>query len=260
MKMCHSSEQRAYMFPHLIHLRQLRCPRWVYFIVYSNNLCFPPAVSEEQCLYQIYLDELYGGLQKPNEEEKKKYVVWVAVLLLNVFLRNSIFRWSATDVAYVSLVVLTVYKRVLFFCCFFFWGQGWLNDIHTLFHLDWKILLFLNRLADKKATIGYTYEDSTVTEPEPQSDKEEDNSENSESEEDEGIPDIGKDMDLVKMGKKDKLKMDGGGMLPKLNICVSCISECTDVEVDVDELNQEQVLDLNKIATPYGMSEGDFVR
>jgi len=30
-------------------------------------------VSEEQCLYQIYVDELYGGLQKPNEDEKKKY-------------------------------------------------------------------------------------------------------------------------------------------------------------------------------------------
>ena len=43
------------------------------------------------------------------------------------------------------------------------------------------------RLAEKKATIGYTYEDSTVTEPEP-------NSENSESEEDEGIPDIGEEM------------------------------------------------------------------
>ncbi|XP_037630575.1 CLK4-associating serine/arginine rich protein isoform X4 [Sebastes umbrosus] len=107
-------------------------------------------ISEEQCLYQIYLDELYGGLQKPNEDEKKK-------------------------------------------------------------------------LAEKKATIGYTYEDSTVTEPDPESDKDEDNSENSESEEDEGIPDI-------------------------------------DVEVDVDELNQEQVLDVNKMATPYGMAEGDFVR
>ncbi|XP_068440688.1 CLK4-associating serine/arginine rich protein isoform X2 [Clinocottus analis] len=106
-------------------------------------------ISEEQCLYQIYLDELYGGLQKPNEDEKKK-------------------------------------------------------------------------LAEKKATIGYTYEDSTVAEPEPESDKEEENSE-SESEEDEGIPDI-------------------------------------DVEVDVDELNQEQVLDVNKMATPYGMAEGDFVR
>ncbi|KAJ3590533.1 hypothetical protein NHX12_008483 [Muraenolepis orangiensis] len=107
-------------------------------------------ISEEQCLYQIYLDELYGGLPRPNEDEKKK-------------------------------------------------------------------------LGEKKAAIGYTYEDSTVEEPEPTSDKDEDNSENSESEEDEGIPDI-------------------------------------DVEVDVDELNQEQELDLNKIATPYGMAEGDFVR
>lgn len=49
-------------------------------------------------------------------------------------------------------------------------------------------------MAEKKATIGYTYEDSTVTEPEPQSDKDEENSENSESEEDEGIPDIGEEM------------------------------------------------------------------
>lgn len=29
-------------------------------------------VSEEQCLYQIYIDELYGGLQRPSEDEKKK--------------------------------------------------------------------------------------------------------------------------------------------------------------------------------------------
>uniref|UniRef100_A0A8C5BSS1 CLK4-associating serine/arginine rich protein n=1 Tax=Gadus morhua TaxID=8049 RepID=A0A8C5BSS1_GADMO len=107
-------------------------------------------ISEEQCLYQIYLDELYGGLPRPNEDEKKK-------------------------------------------------------------------------LAEKKATIGYTYEDSTVEEPEPTSDKDEENSEEEESEEDEGIPDI-------------------------------------DVEVDVDELNIEQELDLNKMATPYGMAEGDFVR
>lgn len=35
---------------------------------------------------------------------------------------------------------------------------------------------------------------------------------------------------------------------------------CTDVEVDVDELNQEQVLDINKMAASYGMAEGDFVR
>ncbi|KAK3548556.1 hypothetical protein QTP70_014475 [Hemibagrus guttatus] len=108
------------------------------------------SISEEQCLYQIYVDELYGGLQKPNEDEKKK-------------------------------------------------------------------------LAEKKAQIGYTYEDSTVTETDARSDKgDEDNSENSESEEDEVIPDI-------------------------------------DVEVDVDELNPEQVMELNKMATPYGMADGDFV-
>lgn len=48
------------------------------------------------------------------------------------------------------------------------------------------------RLAEKKAQIGYTYEDSTVTESDARSDKgDEDNSENSESEEDEVIPDIG---------------------------------------------------------------------
>lgn len=35
---------------------------------------------------------------------------------------------------------------------------------------------------------------------------------------------------------------------------------CPDVEVDVDELNPEQVLDVNKMATSYGMAEGDFVR
>ncbi|XP_026868535.2 CLK4-associating serine/arginine rich protein isoform X2 [Electrophorus electricus] len=107
-------------------------------------------ISEEQCLYQIYVDELYGGLQKPNEDEKKK-------------------------------------------------------------------------LAEKKAQIGYTYEDSTVPEQDARSDKgDEENSENSESEEDEVIPDI-------------------------------------DVEVDVDELSPEQVMELNKMATPYGMADGDFV-
>ena len=42
-------------------------------------------------------------------------------------------------------------------------------------------------------------------------------------------------------------------------VCV-CVCACVDVEVDVDELNIEQELDLNKIATPYGMAEGDFVR
>ncbi|KFQ73084.1 CLK4-associating serine/arginine rich protein [Phaethon lepturus] len=110
-------------------------------------------ISEEQCLYQIYIDELYGGLQKPNEDEKKK-------------------------------------------------------------------------LAEKKASIGYTYEDSTVAELENSMEKrgdEEDSEEDSNTDEDEVIPDI-------------------------------------DVEVDVDELNQEQVADLNKQATTYGMAEGDFVR
>ncbi|XP_015282745.1 PREDICTED: CLK4-associating serine/arginine rich protein isoform X4 [Gekko japonicus] len=110
-------------------------------------------ISEEQCLYQIYIDELYGGLQKPNEDEKKK-------------------------------------------------------------------------LAEKKASIGYTYEDSTVAElenpPEKRTD-DDDSEEDSNTDEDEVIPDI-------------------------------------DVEVDVDELNQEQVADLNKQATTYGMAEGDFVR
>uniref|UniRef100_A0A672UNL9 CLK4 associating serine/arginine rich protein n=1 Tax=Strigops habroptila TaxID=2489341 RepID=A0A672UNL9_STRHB len=110
-------------------------------------------ISEEQCLYQIYIDELYGGLQKPNEDEKKK-------------------------------------------------------------------------LAEKKASIGYTYEDSTVAELDNNVEKrgeEEDSEEDSNTDEDEVIPDI-------------------------------------DVEVDVDELNQEQVADLNKQATTYGMAEGDFVR
>lgn len=40
--------------------------------------------------------------------------------------------------------------------------------------------------------------------------------------------------------------------------CHTCVF--ADVEVDVDELNQEQVLDVNKMATAYGMAEGDFVR
>ncbi|CAK7301503.1 CLK4-associating serine/arginine rich protein [Vulpes lagopus] len=111
-------------------------------------------ISEEQCLYQIYIDELYGGLQRPSEDEKKK-------------------------------------------------------------------------LAEKKASIGYTYEDSTVAEVEKVVEKPEEEEspaeEESNSDEDEVIPDI-------------------------------------DVEVDVDELNQEQVADLNKQATTYGMADGDFVR
>nr|XP_006126523.1 CLK4-associating serine/arginine rich protein [Pelodiscus sinensis] len=113
-------------------------------------------ISEEQCLYQIYIDELYGGLQKPNEAPQASF----------------------------------------------------------------------GGLAEKKASIGYTYEDSTVAELESSLEKrgdEEDSEEDSNTDEDEVIPDI-------------------------------------DVEVDVDELNQEQVADLNKQATTYGMAEGDFVR
>ncbi len=57
---------------------------------------------------------------------------------------------------------------------------------------DHIIIFFTVRLAEKKAQIGYTYEDSTVTEPDEQMEKgNEDDSENSESEEDEVIPDIG---------------------------------------------------------------------
>ncbi|XP_067875061.1 CLK4-associating serine/arginine rich protein [Heterodontus francisci] len=109
-------------------------------------------IAEEQCLYQIYIDELYGGMQKPNEDEKKK-------------------------------------------------------------------------LAEKKASIGYTYDDSSVTTDDKIEERDEDEEEDSDekSDSDEEIPDI-------------------------------------DVEVDVDELNSEQTLELNKLATTYGMSEGDFVR
>ncbi|XP_063287784.1 CLK4-associating serine/arginine rich protein isoform X1 [Pelobates fuscus] len=109
-------------------------------------------ISEEQCLYQIYIDELYGGLQRPGEEEKKK-------------------------------------------------------------------------LSEKKASIGYTYEDSTVADlgDSPEKGEDEDSDDESKSDEDEVIPDI-------------------------------------DVEVDVDDITEEQVADLNKQATTYGMADGDFVR
>lgn len=43
----------------------LHVPGWA-------DLCLSLPVSEEQCLYQIYIDELYGGLQRPSEDEKKK--------------------------------------------------------------------------------------------------------------------------------------------------------------------------------------------
>ncbi|XP_069602931.1 CLK4-associating serine/arginine rich protein isoform X1 [Ranitomeya imitator] len=107
-------------------------------------------ISEEQCLYQIYIDELYGGLQRPGDDEKK-------------------------------------------------------------------------RLAEKKASIGYTYDDSTVADLGSSDKEDEDSDDESKSDEDEVIPDI-------------------------------------DVEVDVDDITEEQVADLNKQATTYGMAEGDFVR
>ena len=104
-------------------------------------------------MYQIYVDELYGGLQRPNEDEKKKYAP------------------PSSQTNECSVLVYRV---------------GWFSVCDTFSSLS--------RLAEKKATIGYTYEDSTVTEPDGQSEKgEEDDSENSESEEDEGIPDIGEE-------------------------------------------------------------------
>lgn len=45
---------------------------WSYVGAVFVSECCLFVVSEEQCLYQIYVDELYGGLQKPNEDEKKK--------------------------------------------------------------------------------------------------------------------------------------------------------------------------------------------
>lgn len=44
-----------------------------------------------------------------------------------------------------------------------------------------------------------------------------------------------------------------------LTMCVWMLSQFVDVEVDVDELNPEQVTEINKMATTYGMAEGDFV-
>lgn len=107
-------------------------------------------------MYQIYLDELYGGLQKPNEDEKKRYVI----VMLSQFL---FLPTEQLNQCLLESVGLRCVSKCLFWWC---------------------------RLAEKKASIGYTYEDSTVTEPDPESDKDEENSE-SESEEDEGIPDIG---------------------------------------------------------------------
>lgn len=88
-----------------------------------------------------------------------------------------------------------ILKLIFHPCCAF--------DVFFIFPLEHLKQVFIDksfflcRLAEKKATIGYTYEDSTVTEPEPHSDKDEENSENSESEEDEGIPDIGEQMGYI---------------------------------------------------------------
>uniref|UniRef100_A0A8C5TGE2 CLK4 associating serine/arginine rich protein n=1 Tax=Malurus cyaneus samueli TaxID=2593467 RepID=A0A8C5TGE2_9PASS len=99
-------------------------------------------ISEEQCLYQIYIDELYGGLQKPNEDEKKK-------------------------------------------------------------------------LAEKKASIGYTYEDSTVEELENSLEKrpgdEEDSEEDSNTDEDESqnpFPDSLLQIPLEEIPKSQKSHPD----------------------------------------------------
>lgn len=42
-------------------------------------------------------------------------------------------------------------------------------------------------------------------------------------------------------------------------MCLYLLFHIVDVEVDVDELNTEQVTEINKMATTYGMAEEDFV-
>lgn len=139
----------------------------------------------------------------------------------------------------------------------------WFWHIWLVFFL---LIYYLCRLAEKRAAIGYTYEDGIVAETETQSDKDEDNSENSESEEDEGIPDIGELMCVVWTFLMYLHPVTMGDLGPGAFLWRTvmfwcwCLILCTDVEVDVDELNQEQVLDINKMANSYGMSEGDFVR
>lgn len=82
-------------------------------------------------------------------------------------------------------------KSMFSFFCFHPYSTS--PKVYRFWHIWLFIFLiyYLCRLAEKRAAIGYTYEDGIVAEPEPQSDKDDDNSENSESEEDEGIPDIG---------------------------------------------------------------------
>ncbi|XP_039589078.1 CLK4-associating serine/arginine rich protein-like, partial [Passer montanus] len=218
-------------------------------------------ISEEQCLYQIYIDELYGGLQKPNEDEKKKLAEKKASIGYTYEdstveeLENSLEKRagdeedseedSNTDEDEVipdidvevdvdelnQEQVADLNKQATTYGM----AEGDFVRIWDLPPNPDELYGGLQKpnedekkkLAEKKASIGYTYEDSTVEELENSLEKragdEEDSEEDSNTDEDEVIPDI-------------------------------------DVEVDVDELNQEQVADLNKQATTYGMAEGDFVR
>ena len=50
------------------------------------------AVTEEQALHQLYLDEQFGAINKDNEEEKNKYVITNKNLghkIVNIFLTIS---------------------------------------------------------------------------------------------------------------------------------------------------------------------------
>ena len=64
-------------YPPVLVMPCLLClpPSGYVVFLYSLTSRCPSAVSEEQCLYQIQMDELYGGLQRPNEDEKKKLVL-----------------------------------------------------------------------------------------------------------------------------------------------------------------------------------------
>lgn len=176
--------------------------------------CCPSIVSEEQCLYQIYLDELYGGLQKPNEEEKKKYA-FLLVLLSSprheaqlVFIRSGLF-----------LVHLIS-------CC----SADWLKK-EPLSVTLMKTGLCLN------PNLSRTKMKTTRRTASPRRTR---------------ASQISVRMcfcrDIVDLGQQLG------------DVDASMFVLCPDVEVDVDELNQEQVLDVNKMATSYGMAEGDFVR
>uniref|UniRef100_A0A8C4QZB4 CLK4-associating serine/arginine rich protein n=1 Tax=Eptatretus burgeri TaxID=7764 RepID=A0A8C4QZB4_EPTBU len=133
-------------------------------------------ITEEQCLYQIYLDELYGPSLNPKivEEEKKK-------------------------------------------------------------------------LAEKKASIGYIYED-TATSKEPGKKSEGESGLTEENNGEEEQRDL-EDGDEEEEEEHDSEDSDSDAGIPDI-----------DVEVDVDVLGIEQITELNKCATSYGMVNGDFVR